>query len=138
VVILRRAAKSNVALTRNSAECQMELLLPDQDVELWEFAVLVSNSRSPLESMAQLHRERADVGNGFDELKNQWGRGGFTTKHVERCRSRARAVALVYNWWTGTVGRPIRKPRWRPLPARRCCGPPWAEPPNSPARRRST
>jgi hypothetical protein len=100
VVILRRAAKSNVALTRNSAEGQMELLLPDQDVELWEYAVLVTNSGYALESMAQLYRDRADAENGFDELKNQWGWGGFTTQDIERCQSSARVVALIYNWWS--------------------------------------
>ena len=100
VVILRRAAKSDVALTRKAAEGQMELLLPDQDVELWEYAVLVTNSSYPLESMAQLYRDRADAENGFDELKNQWGWGGFTTQDIERCQTSARAVALVYNWWS--------------------------------------
>ena len=35
----------------------------------------------------------------FDELKNQWGWGGFTTKDLARCRLTARMVALVYNWW---------------------------------------
>jgi hypothetical protein len=98
VVILRRAAKSDVALTRKAAEGQMELLLPDQDVELWEYAVLVTNSSYPLESMAQLYRDRADAENGFDELKNQWGWGGFTTQDIERCQTSARAVA--YNWWS--------------------------------------
>ena len=73
VVILRRAAKSDVALTRKAVEGQMELLLPDEDVELWEYAVLVTNSGYALESMAQLYRDRADAENGFDELKNQWG-----------------------------------------------------------------
>jgi hypothetical protein len=100
VVILRRAARSAVALTRNSAEGQMELLLPDQDVELWEYAVLVTNSSYALESMAQLYRDRADAENGFDELKNQWGWGGFTTQDIERCQTSARAVALIYNWWS--------------------------------------
>jgi hypothetical protein len=73
VVILRRAARAAVALTRKAIEGQMELLLPDQDVELWEYAVLVTNSCYPLEAMAQLYRDRADAENGFDELKNQWG-----------------------------------------------------------------
>ncbi|MGC8550549.1 MAG: transposase, partial [Acidobacteriaceae bacterium] len=100
VVILRRPAKSEVALTRKAAEGQMELLLPGQDVELWEYAVLVTNSGYALESMAQLYRDRADAENGFDELKNQWGWGGFTTQDIERCQSSARAVALVYNWWS--------------------------------------
>jgi hypothetical protein len=100
VVILRRAAKSDVALSRKSVEGQMELLLPDQDAELWEYAVLVTNSSYPLESMAQLYRDRADAENGFDELKNQWGWDGFTTQDIERCQSSARAVALIYNWWS--------------------------------------
>jgi hypothetical protein len=100
VVILRRAARSDVALTRSSAEGQMELLLPNQDVELWEYAVLVTDSGYALESMAQLYRDRADAENGFDELKNQWGWGGFTTQDLERCQTSARAVALVYNWWS--------------------------------------
>ncbi len=100
VVILRRAAKPDVALTRKATEGQMELLLPDQDVELWEYAVLVTKSSYPLESMAQLYRDRADAENGFDELKNQWGWGGFTTQDIERCQTSARAVALIYNWWS--------------------------------------
>ena len=78
----------------------MALLLPRQDVEVWEYAVLVTNSSYPLESMAQLYRDRADAENGFDELKDQWGWGGFTTQDIERCQSSARAVALVYNWWS--------------------------------------
>jgi len=100
VAILRRAAKSDVALTRKAAEGQMELLLPDRDAELWEYAVLVTNSSYPLESMAQLYRDRADAENGFDELKNQWGWGGFTTQDIERCQTSARAVTLIYNWWS--------------------------------------
>jgi Transposase DDE domain group 1 len=100
VVILRRAAKINLALTRKTKEEQIELLLPGQDVQLWEYAVLVTNSNYPLEVMAQLYRDRADAENGFDELKNQWGWGGFTTQDMERCQTSARAVALVYNWWS--------------------------------------
>jgi hypothetical protein len=34
----------------------------------------------------------------FDELKNQWGWGGFTTQDLTRCR--LLAVALIYNWWS--------------------------------------
>ena len=100
VVVLRRVAKSDVALRRKSSEGQMELLLPGEEVELWEYAVLVTNSSYALESMAQLYRDRADAENGFDELKNQWGWGGFTTQDIERCQTSARAVALVYNWWS--------------------------------------
>jgi hypothetical protein len=100
VVILRRLAKSNLALSRKTKDEQIELLLPDEDVQLWEYAVLVTNSSYPLDAMAQLYRDRADAENGFDELKNQWGWGGFTTQDMERCQTSARVVALVYNWWS--------------------------------------
>ncbi len=62
--------------------------------------MLVTNSSYPLDAMAQLYRDRADAENGFDELKNQRGWGGFTTQDMERCQTSARAVALVYNWWS--------------------------------------
>lgn len=38
-------------------------------------AVLVTSSAYALEVFGQLYRDRADCENGFDELKNQWGRG---------------------------------------------------------------
>jgi hypothetical protein len=148
---LRRAAKSDVALTRKAAEGQMELLLPDEDVELWEYAVLVTNSSYPLESipptdedlsvgapsMAQLYRDRADAENGFDELKNQWGWGGFTTQDIERCQTSARAGRWFTTGGAGTAARPSPRPGWRPSPAGRCCWPPWAERPGTLEKRRS-
>jgi hypothetical protein len=39
------------------------------------------------------------IENSFDELKNQWGWGGFTTRDLKRCRLMAGCVALVFNWW---------------------------------------
>ncbi len=50
-------------------------------------------------SIAQLYRDRADSENGFDELKNQWGWGGYVTQDLKRCRFMAKIVALIYNWW---------------------------------------
>jgi len=38
--------------------------------------------------------------NNFDELKNQWGWGGFVTKDLLRCQIAARSIALIYNWWS--------------------------------------
>ena len=51
-------------------------------------------------TIAQHYRDRADCENVFDELKNQWGWGGFTTKDIARCQILARSVGLVYNWWS--------------------------------------
>ena len=47
-----------------------------------------------------MYRDRADCENVFDELKNQWGWGGFTTQDLKRCRLLAGTVALIYNWWS--------------------------------------
>ena len=51
------------------------------------------------ETIARLYRERADAENIYDELKNQWGWNGFTTRKLAPCRLMANLVALVYNWW---------------------------------------
>ena len=45
----------------------------------YEYAVLVTNLDHEVLSLGQLYRDRADAENTFDELKNQWGWGGFTT-----------------------------------------------------------
>ena len=62
--------------------------------------MLVTNTASEILTLGQLYRDRADAENAFDELKNQWGWGGFTTHDLHRCQLTARAVALVYNWWS--------------------------------------
>ena len=54
----------------------------------------------PARVLARLYRERADAENIYDELKNQWGWGGFTTKLLAPTRIMANMVALIYNWWT--------------------------------------
>ena len=62
--------------------------------------MLITNTDYEVHAIAQLYRDRADCENGFDELKNQWGWGGFTTQDLDRCQTSARAVALIYNWWS--------------------------------------
>lgn len=66
----------------------------------YEYAVLVTNLDHEILSLGQLYRDRADAENAFDELKNQWGWGGFTTRDLHRCQLSARTVALIYNWWS--------------------------------------
>jgi len=107
VVVLRRRTKRDVAVTAKDEGQQMVLALPyDQvldEAKLWEFTVLVTNTDYGLEAIGQLYRDRCDCENGFDELKNQWGWGGFTTYDMKRSQLTARAVALVYNWWSWYV-----------------------------------
>ena len=76
---------------------------PNEPSKIWEYAVLVTNSQDGIERMGQLYRDRADCENGFDELKNQWGWGGYSTQDIERCNLSAQAVALIYNWWSWYV-----------------------------------
>jgi len=99
VVILRRPIKQEVALTRK-VENQLEIWLKDEATQAYEYAVLVTNTTCDVQAIAQLYRDRADCENGFDELKNQWGWGGFSTQDIERCQISARSVALIYNWWS--------------------------------------
>ena len=67
--------------------------------EMWEYQVLATTLVEALESFGQLYRDRGDGENVFDELKNQWGWGGFVTHDLARCRLAARLVALFYDWW---------------------------------------
>ena len=105
VVVLRRRVKSSqVAEASNeSPQHELQFLDPSDKARLWEYAVLVTNADYSLEATGQLYRDRADCENGFDELKNQWGWGGYTTHDLERCNLSARAVALIYNWWSWYV-----------------------------------
>lgn len=108
VVVMRRAVKGGlVADDKSSGKSrrQQSLQFADarQPVNIWEYAVLITNTDYAVDAIGQLYRDRADCENGFDEMKNQWGWGGYTTQDMERCNLSARAVALVYNWWSWYV-----------------------------------
>ncbi|MBA2727561.1 MAG: transposase [Parachlamydiaceae bacterium] len=66
----------------------------------YEYSVLVTNLQLSAPTIVQLYRDRADSENVFDELKNQWGWGGFVTQDLLRSQIMARIVAQVYNWWS--------------------------------------
>ncbi|MFN7883646.1 MAG: transposase, partial [bacterium] len=109
VIVMRRARTLDVLVQtrrrRGRAQGQTELVFLDanEPAKSWEYAVLVGDTAYPLASIGQLYRDRADCENGFDEIKNQWGWGGYSTQDIERCALTARAVALVYNWWSWYV-----------------------------------
>ena len=103
VVVLRHAVKAGLVLERKTGDAaQQELVFVDenQPIKAWEYAVLVTNAGHSVMALGQLYRDRADCENGFDELKNQWGLSGYSTQDIERCDLSAKAVALVYNWWS--------------------------------------
>jgi hypothetical protein len=101
VVVLRRKLTGEMLLTGKDDD-QGQLAFIDSEIPTarYEYAVLVTSTAHEILALAQLYRDRADAENNFDELKNQWGWGGFTTQDLARCRLMARMVALVYDWWT--------------------------------------
>ncbi|MGH8652831.1 MAG: hypothetical protein ACREYE_11985 [Gammaproteobacteria bacterium] len=50
----------------------------------WRCSVLVTSLDAEIRTIAQLYRDCADAENPFDELKNHWGWGGFTTQDLKR------------------------------------------------------
>lgn len=111
VIVMRRVRKTDLVVEakragrKGKAQVQAELHFIDENepIKSWEYAVLVCNAHYELDNIGQLYRDRADCENGFDEIKNQWGWGGYSTHDIERCALSARAVALVYNWWSWYV-----------------------------------
>lgn len=49
--------------------------------------------------IVELYRKRADAENVFDELKNQWGFDGFTSRKRAVSELATRLLLLVYNLW---------------------------------------
>jgi len=101
VVLLRRRL-AGVMITQREADGQLALgfvEIDEERQEAWEYAVLVTSLEAEVVTIGQLYRDRGDCENSFDELKNHWGWGGFTTHDLARCRIMARTVALIFNWW---------------------------------------
>ena len=108
VLVLRRQVRDSLALEPD--EKQQDEKPPPRQLSLglsevvqrgvsYEYAVLVTSLDEELAAIAQLYRDRGDAENNFDELKNQWGWTGFTTRDLKRSRVMAGVIGLVYNWW---------------------------------------
>lgn len=103
VILVRKCIKksSSLALEYKQGN-QLELAFVDADEEFkaYEYSVLITNLDCEEISVVQHYRDRADCENVFDEIKNQWGWGGFTTKDLKSCQLITRIIALIYNWWS--------------------------------------
>jgi hypothetical protein len=102
VVILRRRLKGELTVAGRDAAGQFALGFVEigAQSEVYEYGVLVTSlAEEEVLTLAQLYRDRGDSENPFDELKNQWGWAGFTTRDLARCQLMARFIALIYNWW---------------------------------------
>ncbi|MCK5356371.1 MAG: transposase, partial [Methyloprofundus sp.] len=103
VVIVRRRIKNNLVIAPDTDKAlpqQLSLLEPAEDMAVFEYSVLVTSLNAEVVTLVQHYRDRADCENNFDEIKNQWGWGGFVTQKIKPCRLVARMIALIYNWWS--------------------------------------
>jgi hypothetical protein len=113
VVILRRRLKKGMTVAGRDATGQLTLSFVEigPGADAYEYGVLVTTLEEEVLTLERLprclsdrgqqkaYRDRADSENPFDELKNQWGWAGFTTRDLPRCQLMARFIALIYNWW---------------------------------------
>jgi hypothetical protein len=98
-VVLRRRVQKDLAVVdaRDPQQLRLSFAEVSDEVSVYAYAVLVTSLPDEILSVAQHYRDRADGENPFDELKNHWGWGGFTTRNLKRCRFMARLTALIYN-----------------------------------------
>jgi hypothetical protein len=101
VIVLRRRLKDAVGLSSSDdgGPPQLAFVEIGEATEIYEYSVLVTSLDEDAEAFGQLYRDRGDGENIFDEMKNQWGWGGYTTHDLARCRLAARMLALFYDWW---------------------------------------
>jgi Transposase DDE domain group 1 len=96
---MRRRLRGDLAASAADDHGQQKLSFVEIGTDADVYGVLVTSLEEDLSVFGQVYRDRGDAENIFDELKNQWGWGGFTTHDLARCHLAARLVALFYNWW---------------------------------------
>ncbi len=101
VIIRRRLSHDNMVAVEYEKNGQQEMVFIDgpEDIKAYEYSVLVTDLDDDLVSLFYHYRDRADCENNFDEMKNQWGWGGYATQDIKSCQFMSRMIALVYNWW---------------------------------------
>lgn len=105
VIVVRRQLTQNanamIGLEAKDKAGQKQLTLIDgpENMKAYEYCVLVTDTDYDLTAIFHHYRDRADCENNFDELKNQWGWCGYTTKDIHSSATMAQMIALIYNWW---------------------------------------
>ncbi len=103
ILVRRQIKKGEEALlleSNHSGQQSFSFIEKAEDMKLYEYSTLITSLEQESVSIVQPYRDRADCENIFDEIKNQWGWGGYTTQALNSCQLMARTVALIYNWWS--------------------------------------
>jgi len=107
VVIIRRPdpgprypRAKDIAAAKQPKQELIDCCLPHIVAAGYEYQVLVTTLTEDISTIVQRYRDRADCENVFDEIKNHWGWGGFTSHTFEVTQAVALISALVYNWWS--------------------------------------
>lgn len=104
VVIVRQklsTSRDTLALEHEEdGQKQLSFIESPEDLKLFRYSVLITNADDDLMSVVCHYHDRADCENQFDEIKNQWGWGGYTTSDLKSSQLMSRMIALIYNWWT--------------------------------------
>ena len=102
IIVRRRVSGDYLMLEKenNSRQKEIAFIEDPENIKHFEYSVLVTSLDDGVVTIIDHYRDRADCENNFDEIKNHWGWGGYTTQDMKRCRFISRMVALVYNWWT--------------------------------------
>ena len=77
------------------------ILLPHAHGVAWDAQATLGSRKIafPNSFIPNHYRGRADAENCLDELKNQWGWGGFTSRKLASSRLRANLIVLFDSWW---------------------------------------
>lgn len=105
VIVVRRQLTRDETLviaptTPEPQQTTLGFIEGPEDMQAFQYSVLITSLPGDTVSVFQHYRDRSDCENIFDEIKNHWGWGGFTTRDIKSCQLIAKIVALIYNWWT--------------------------------------
>ena len=108
VLLMRRPIEQKPRRKKDPPHREFQAVLPGLDIvtindemysDGYEWYALVTDLDFDPRAVSKLYRERGDCENIFDEMKNQWGWGGFVTQDMKRTAIVAGLSAFVANCW---------------------------------------
>lgn len=108
VLLMRRPVELKPRRRKEPPHRKFEPVLPGLELvtcdderysDGYEWYALVTDLGLDPRAVSKLYRERGDCENVFDEMKNQWGWGGFVTRDMKRTALAAGLSAFVANCW---------------------------------------